>query len=51
MQLEMTLFYCTDTRNTDEPPKLSHPFSTLEAARDEAGTLKPSGYWDDRAGS
>ena len=45
MQLEKTLYYCTYTRNTDEPAKLSLPFPTLEAARDEAATLKPSGYW------
>ena len=45
MQLEKTVFYCTYTRNTDEPAKLSHPFPTLEAARDEAAALKPSGYW------
>ncbi len=45
MQLEKTLFYCTYTRNADEPAKLSHPFPTLEAARDEAAALIPSGYW------
>ena len=45
MQLEKTLFYCAYTRNTDEPAKLSLPFPTLEAARDEAAALRPSGYW------
>jgi len=48
MQLERTLFYCTYTRNTDEPSHrggMSHPFPTLEEARDEAAALKPSGYW------
>jgi len=45
MQLEKTIFYCTYTRNADEPAKLSRPFPTLEAARDEAAGLKPSGYW------
>jgi hypothetical protein len=45
MQLEKTIFYCTYTRNADEPAKLSPPFPTLEAARDEAAALKPSGYW------
>ena len=45
MQLEMILFYCAYTRNTDEPAKLSLPFPTLEAARDEAAALRPSGYW------
>jgi hypothetical protein len=45
MQLEKTMFYCTYTRNTDEPAKVSLPFPTLEAARDEAAALKPSGYW------
>jgi hypothetical protein len=45
MQLEKTVFYCTYTRNTDEPAKLSHPFPSLEAAREEAAALKPSGYW------
>ena len=45
MQLEKTVFYCSYTRNADEPAKLSHPFPTLEAARDEAAALKPSGYW------
>jgi len=45
MQLGKTVFYCTYTRNTDEPAKLSYPFPTLEAARDEAAALKPSGYW------
>ena len=45
MQLEKTIYYCTYTRNADEPTKLSHPFPTLEEARDEAASLKPSGYW------
>lgn len=48
MQLEKTIFYCTYTRNADEPSRhsgMSHPFPTLEAARDEAAALKPSGYW------
>ena len=45
MQLEKTVFYCKYTRNADEPAKLSHPFPTLEAARDEVAALKPSGYW------
>ena len=45
MQLEKIIYFCTYTRNADESAKLSHPFPTLEEARDEAASLKPSGYW------
>jgi len=45
MQLEKTIFYCTYTRNADEPAKISQSFLTLDEARDEAAALKPSGYW------
>ena len=45
MQPEKTIYYCTYTRHADEPAKLSHPFPTLQEARDEVTALKPSGYW------
>ena len=49
MQLTNTttkvVYYCLYTRNTDEPARLSQPFSTWEEARDEATALQLSGYW------
>lgn len=45
MQLENIVFYCTYTRNTDEPARWQGPFPTLEAVRGEVAALKPSGYW------
>ena len=45
MKITRIVYYCTYTRNTDEPRHFSRPFLTEQEARDEATILAGTGYW------
>jgi len=45
MKITRIVYYCTYARSPDELPHYSHPFLTVEEARDEALALSNAGYY------
>jgi len=45
MIITRIVYYCTYTRNPDEVPRFSAPFTTAHEARGEAKLLAGASYW------
>jgi hypothetical protein len=45
MIITRVVYYCTYTRNPDDVPHVSAPFTTEHEARGEAKLLAGAGYW------
>jgi hypothetical protein len=45
MTMTRIVYYCSYTRNPDELPCFSQPFTTEQEARGEAKLLSGAGYW------
>ncbi|MDD5590053.1 MAG: hypothetical protein PHQ47_02675 [Candidatus Portnoybacteria bacterium] len=45
MKVKRITYYCTYTKNNEDLPKFSKPFSTLEEAKEESTKLSEQGFW------
>ena len=45
MKVKRIVHYCTYTKNNDDLPKFSKPFSSLDEARAESKKLAEQGFW------